>query len=255
MRSHSTKSPYYGLPILNDNGRLFFAPNFSPVEFSTAAEKLHVVTMLEESRPDIIAHRSLSDPLKWWAIMRHNDVKDPCTLRSGDNLRIPLGAIVPSFAALTPSSAEDEYEVLNITNPVPPALVTFISDEAFEQLVEPINSVFYSFNFTAPGCLIGRINFELQVASDSDFEQIVLSTLSAPGASRWFWMNPENSGYDDWPDYGLIGPTISGTPCYFNIWTSDPVATGRSYFIRYRPVVTDNSVVRRGAWSAAAIKL
>ena len=253
MRPHDVTSPYYGLPLLEDqDGNQFFAQDLGPLSFSNSMEKLYVIRAIDQMRPDTVAWRGLSNVNLWWSVMRHNNVKDPFLLMSGDNLRIPLGSIVRGPTGVI-ANIEGSYDVNDIVYPVPPILPQPLIDDTTAIMEQPHSSVLYVFNFVCMPCVVGLIHFEIQVSNGQNFQNLIMGTVSSSNTDRWYYLNPNTGGYENWPQFGIQGPTVTGTPCYFVFWNTDPVVSGHTYYIRYRPWVTDKSVLKRGAWQGVAI--
>ncbi len=222
-------------------------------EFTVAGEKLHVVTTVEEKRPDLIANRSLGNSEMWWIIMAYNGVKDPFTLLGGDNLRVPQIASRGKFKKLFVDPEQFDI-VRDFAVPVPPSLLSVVAVEAdVEAIGAEGSNVLHLFNFEVPGCLVGRVHFELQLAIDPEYRDILLGRMSATSLDRWFTFN--QGSYQSWPASGLDGATTKGSACYFSLLKSDPIVKTGTYYVRYRALVDHGGVLKYGNWTGRALTL
>jgi hypothetical protein len=88
-------SRYYGLEVVTTTpagGRpvSYVRRRFLPR--GDALPLLAEVAVAEDERIDLVAHRTLGDPLAWWRVADANDVMDPqqLTREPGVLLRIPM---------------------------------------------------------------------------------------------------------------------------------------------------------------------
>lgn len=251
-RNPRESSPYFNAPTRVDSeGRVFYASPPVLPSFVIAGEKLHVVTTTDEMRPDLIAHATLDDPEMWWAIMAHNNVKDPFTLLGGDNLRIPLFTSRNKVEGIF-ADVDESLVVTDLAIPVPPPFVRMDSGVAAVGAESP--NVLHLFNFDVPLCLVGRVHFEIQAAIDPDYRNILLRRISAIGLDRWHVFKP-SSGYGAWPPSGLNGAALGhiNANYYFAFIKGDPLVKGGTYYVRYRALIDNGDVLQYGTWISRAV--
>lgn len=109
--------------------------------------------------------------------------------------------------------------------------------------MEPEDRTLLNFGFPIPGCLTGMAHFQLQIASDGDFADVIISRLTATSTTRWFYYDPFTNngagGYLPFPSAGLDAATYDGQPVYFQVKESDGLSSGVQYYPRYKVVLDD----------------
>jgi hypothetical protein len=197
---------------------------------------LHIISSADIDRPWLISSRYYGVDDYWWLILWFNDVSDPFSLNIGDRLVIPNATFVVQQAPP------------DITPPIQPRPIPVEI-----QFPQPYNSPYpatatpsaipndYIFNFGFniwDATLTGLVSFQIQVASDPLFADIVMSSLSALQTSRWFYFNPNANGgtgaFVSIPPSGVDPVVNAGQPVYFQFQAGDPIQPGTQYYVQYR---------------------
>jgi hypothetical protein len=93
MFDHTSR--YYGLPIATIEGPDGRTISYVRRRFLPQGEALPLLaetTVAQNERIDVVAYRTLGDPLAYWRVCDANDATDPneLTAEPGRRLRVPL---------------------------------------------------------------------------------------------------------------------------------------------------------------------
>jgi hypothetical protein len=233
-----------------------------------------VVTQADVDRPDNIAQRVYGSPDYWWAILDYNRINDPFSLEVGDRLRIPIWSwplgtpLTPQVISLFDNGSDEAVSqfgdgtLLSLqqrsssiqngkTLPLTPSIYrppAYVRPGGVDQTEDPLgvdvaDPMLFNLAIPIPNCLVGTAHFQLQLASDGAYADVVLSRLTATSTARWFYYDPfYNSGAGShlpFPQAGLDAATYAGQPVYFQLKESDGLIRGNQYYPRFRAVIND----------------
>lgn len=90
-RQYTNNSRYQRVRTLQDDKGNIYHENWIKRKIDkTTRDSLHVVTMVDENRLDMISVSYYGTPRYWWVIALANDIIDPFEVAIGTELRIPL---------------------------------------------------------------------------------------------------------------------------------------------------------------------
>lgn len=233
-------------PVLRqDSGERFLEWRFP--RYGIVAERLYVVTESDLDRPDLIAHRMYGLPDYWWVILDYNQITDPFTLQVGDRLRIPQWGWPGEFGPVVPEVIEPSQPSLTLP-PLPPRYQPPPHDRPDAPAVEALQaqqSTVFNLAILVPECLVGTAHFEVQIASDGLFTDVILSRFTATSNERWFYYDPFTQaglgGHLAFPPGGLEASIYAGQPVYFRVLSGDGLVAGVEYFPRFRVLIDDQN--------------
>jgi hypothetical protein len=225
---------------------------------ANVAEFVYVVDGRDINRADLISKRLYGTTELWWAILDYNRISDPFSLVVGQRLRIPNPEVVLSRSDSRASTSQpvtslpimvEDYTVRKFF-PYTPIPHIRPPEETTELLEEPF---LINLGFNVASGLSGNVHYQLQIASDSDFEDIISSRMTQTSTSGWFIYNPAaNSGaggYVSFPSVGIDGSTFEGQTVYYRLLEDDVLTDGvvAEYYIRWRHWISNIE----GSWTAA----
>ena len=90
-RQYTNNSRYQRVRTLQDDKGNIYHENWIKREIDKSTrDSLHIITMIDENRLDMVATSYYGTPRYWWVIALANNIIDPFEVPVGTELRIPL---------------------------------------------------------------------------------------------------------------------------------------------------------------------
>lgn len=233
-------SRFSSTPVtINRDGTRWIGQWYPPA-LADVSEQVYTVTSADIDRPWLISFAAYGVPDYWWLILWYNGINDPFSLNVGDKLLIPS----TTFQA-TSQPSDITPEVLPPPQPVEvqypkPYSSPYATAQVSSNTSQSANPN-YIFNFQInvwDAALTGLVGFQIRVASDPAFQNIVLASLTAVDPTRWFFYdlgaNGGTGGFVPFPAGGIDPMANAGQPVYFQFLSGDPIQPGTQYYIQYR---------------------
>ncbi len=241
------ESRFIQTPTFTQDGVTSYA-EWRPPAYGNVPEKLHVVTQSDLDRPDLISYRYYGTIEKWWVVLDYNNVTDPFSLQVGDRLRIPDWAWVNVRPPGTLSTAAEEPS--RQPSPAPYVPPPYQVPDRVAAPVAVADSTIFNIAIQLPDCGTGSAHIELQLATDPQYAEVVLSRLTAASIERWYYYNPWSGNgqgaHLPFPAAGIDLATYANQPVYFRVTTADGIVAGTQYYPRYRVILPDTNPAWQG---------
>jgi hypothetical protein len=268
--SLSTYSRYWTTRIVTIAGIEQFV-EWNPPVYGKIDERLYIVTRATVNRPDLISQFAYGVPDLWWVVLHYNGIADPFSLQPGDRLKLPTAAtiklILQEMQAQGPRPILDAAEAtgsetlpaapVGLSTPVviPPFVAPLSPAQSNSAITIPstnAESAGFNFGFTLPIGLTGLVQFQIEVATDAGFTNVIMSRLTTASQANWYYYDPyvnsQAGGYVAFPALGIDGTLFSGVTVYYSVQITDPLVPSTLYYIRYRTWVNQ----LEGVWYVPA---
>lgn len=216
--------------------------------FGEVPEEIYVVTQRDIDRPDIISTISYNTPELWWLILFYNGINDPYSLQVGDRLKIPTVTLPRGQGELITLADRELPQVPEIPRYRFPRHRR-ASPNTTPEIVEPVRDPLFNFGFPVPEEVNGIAHFQIQVADDEGFANVLYSLMTQTSVERWFYYdhltNNGVGGHVSFPAGGLDADIYQGQSVYY-LFREGDLIRGNTYYFRYRAWV-DNI---EGQWFA-----
>lgn len=247
----SSNSRFWQTSVVTDGTSTRYGTWVTP-RYGIVDESLYVITERDLNRPDLIAFRAYGTSDLWWSILYYNHIVDPFSLEVGDKLKIPAFASIVKAVALShsdiPLGVDVNEAIPAIVKLYPPTIPVFQrriapNEEDTTPQVSSTNQVVFVYGFTVPQEITGNVDFQVQASPSMDFSTIALNKFTIQSQTNWFYYDPAGNagagGFIAFPSGGIDGARLAGQTVYLNIVSTDGLAAGAEYYVRYRAWVAN----------------
>lgn len=206
--------------------------------------QMYVATERDIGNPDIMAYEAYGDETLWWYILEWNKIYDPFTIQVGDRIKIPPKPNLTFDRDRYVVDIEEEPKRVEKILPYSPPQFrqsSFVPTVTEDETTDNTPTAF-NFGFPVPEAVTGLANFQMQVATDVAFSDLVAQLNTSVTVQRWQYYNHlANSGegeHQDFPVGGIDAEIYAGQSVYYQFPVGDLI-NGSTYYFRYRAVVGD----------------